>query len=156
MSDLIRSFTLSKNLVLGPRTDYLEVHKQMKKEEGVNIVARTVLDEPASRLCVDGIRVISDVERLRRAPGSVTWVIALHCPQELRFGRALQRKSGLDRFTFDEFLEDDRQDAYNPDPEHQNTLAVMNTADYHVDASKSQELVLKEIDEIVVPILRVK
>lgn len=153
VSDLIRSFARSRNLVLGPRSDYLEVHKRMKVEQGADIVARTILDEPARRLCVDGIRVISDVERLRRAPSTLSKVIALHCPAEIRFERALQRKSTLDRPTLEEFLEDDRQDSYNPDPERQNTLAVMDAADYHVDASQPQKLVFKAIDEIIVPIL---
>ncbi len=154
VSELIRSFAQTKNLVLGPRSDYLEMHKRMKDEQGADIVARTILSEPASRLCVDGIRVIRDVERLRRAPGSTSTVIALHCPAEVRFERTLERKSALDRFTFEEFLEDDRQDSYNPDPELQNTLAVMDAADYHVDASQPQEIVFKAIDEIVVPILQ--
>jgi dephospho-CoA kinase len=125
----------------------------MKNEQGADIIARMILDEPANRLCVDGIRVISDVERLRRAPGATSKVIALHCSPEVRFERTLQRKSGLDRLIFEEFLEDDRQDAYNPDPECQNTRDVMNAADYHVDASQSRDLVFKAVDEIVVPIL---
>lgn len=154
VSDIIRSFARSKDLVLGPRSDYLDVHKQMKDEQGTDIVARTILGEPASRLCVDGIRVMSDVERLRKAPGAISKVVALHCPAEIRFERTLQRKSGLDRLSFEEFLEDDRRDAYNPDPERQNTQAVMDAADYHIDASQPQELVFQAIDEIVVPILQ--
>jgi dephospho-CoA kinase len=138
---------------LGPRGDYLAAHKQMKEEQGVDIVAKTILELPAKRICVDGIRVVNDVERLRMASGVMSKVVALHCPPELRFERAQQRRSGLDRLTFEEFLEDDLGDSYNLDLEHQNTAAVIGAADYHIDASQPQELVFSAVDEIIERIL---
>ena len=99
VSDIIRSFARSRNLVLGPRADYLDAHRQMKEELGVDIVATAILAEPNSRLCVDRIRVKNDVERLRRASGGTSKVIALHCPPEQRFARAVIRNSGMDRLT---------------------------------------------------------
>lgn len=153
VSDLIRSFAREKNLVLGARNDYLEAHKQMKYEQGMDIIAKSILETPANKICVDGIRVMSDVDRLRKAQGVVSKVIALHCPSEVRFERAIQRNSVLDGLTFEEFLENDRRDAYNPDPERQNTLAVMSAADHHIDASLPQKSVFRSIDEIVAPLL---
>jgi dephospho-CoA kinase len=153
VSDIIRSFARSRNITLGPRSDYLKAHTQMKEEQGMDIVARTILETPISRLCIDGIRVLNDVGRLQTATDVESKIIALHCPTEIRFERSLQRGSSLDGLTFEEFLQDDLQDAYNSDPERQNTLAVMSAADYHVDASQSQALVFKAIDEIIIPIL---
>lgn len=153
ISDMIRGFAQSKGINLGPRKDYLAAHRQMKDEQGVDIVARTILAEPSAIICVDGIRVVNDVVRVKEAPGVVSKLIALHCPPEIRFERALTRQSPLDSLTYEEFCAADLTDAYNPDPERQNTHAVMEMADYHVDSSRSAVTVFRAIDSIVVPLL---
>ena len=153
VSDIIRSFAHSRQLALGQRGDYLTVHAQMKKELGSDIIAKTILDMSASRVAVDGIRVSRDVERLRTASDVASLVVALDCPAELRFARAMHRKAPRDRLTYREFLDDDRQDGYSPDPEHQNTRAVMESADYHIDASQPRAVVCHAIDAVVGPLL---
>lgn len=160
VSDIIRSFAYSKGIVPGSRSNHSALHTQMKKVQGPDCVAETILANPASRLCVDGIRVANDVERLRKTPNTIGGVIALDCPTGVRleraWQRALQREPALDKRLFErQFLEDDRRESYNPDPECPNILAVMEAADFHVDASQPPEVVHKVIDRIVVPILRV-
>jgi len=149
VSDIIRSFARDRQITLGPRAAYLAVHAQMKQERGADYVARTVLASPYERICVDGIRVVNDVVRLQRAEQVESKIVALHCPPEKRFERALSLKSPLDSMTYEEFLEDDERDSYNPDPERQNTLAVIAMADTHIDSSQPRELVFKEIDAVV-------
>jgi dephospho-CoA kinase len=153
VSSIIRAFARPRGIPLGRRIDYLEAHHEMKLQQGMDMVARTILQNPASRVCVDGIRVPNDVERLRSTPGVLSTVVALHCPWEIRLERAKQRQGLLDNLTPEEFLEDDRSDAYNPDPERQNTDAVMAAADYHIDASRPFTLVQQDLDRIVAPIL---
>lgn len=149
VSDIIRSFARDKQITLGPRADYLAAHAQMKQERGADYVAHTILGRPEERICVDGIRVVNDVVRLQRAEQVKSKIVALHCPPEKRFERALSLKSPLDSMIYEEFLEDDEQDAYNSDPERQNTLAVIAMADAHIDSSQPRELVFKEVDAVV-------
>lgn len=155
VSDIIRKFARTQDIPLTRRQDYLDVHAAMKRQQGVDIVARTILQNPASRLCVDGIRVQNDVERLRHTPGVTSEVVALECPPAVRFERAKQRGATLDHLTFKEFLADDLSDAYNADPEQQNTHAVMTAADHRIDALQPFTVVQQALDRIVAPLLHV-
>lgn len=154
VSDIIRSFANDKDIRLGFREDYLDVHAQMKRERGADYVARTILARPEVRICVDGLRVINDAVRLKNAADTDSVIVAFHCPPEVRFERTQLRNTPLDRATYDEFLEDDERDAYNPDLERQNTWAVMNMADFHIDSAQPQESVFGELDAIVDQLLQ--
>lgn len=150
ISDIIRDYSKTRGVALGPRSDYLKAHASMKAELGVSVVADMVLKTEGSRLCVDGIRVLNDVQRLR-AVGSK--VIALNCPAEIRFERARKLQTTIDPMNLEQFLEDDERDGHNPDPERQNTQAVMDGADYHIDSSRTLSRVFEEVDSIVIPLL---
>lgn len=147
--DIIRAYAQENSIKLRKRADYLEVHARMKQERGVDIVARTVLECPEDRLCVDGIRVVNDVIRIKNADGVKSKILALHCPQDVRFARAVSLKDGIDRLTYEEFVEDDKQDSYNVDTEHQNTLAVIGMADFHLDTTQPRAVVFSEVDAVI-------
>ena len=146
ISDLIREFARAKGLTLAARADYLEVHKQMKNEQGEDIILQKILATPGKNICVDGIRVPNDVKRLQAAGAKI---VALDCPAEVRFTRSLKRRSSLDKPTFEAFMADDQAEAHNTDLECQGTDAVMAMADYRIDASQSQDDVFRAIDQIV-------
>lgn len=153
ISEIIRTFADERDIQLTAREDYLAAHKQMKTEQGNDVIAKTVLDNPSDRLCVDGIRVINDAVRLRNTQAAASIIVALHCPPEIRHERSLARGSTLDRSSFEKFLEDDKRDAYSSDLEGPNTFAVMGAADYHIDSSVPREQVQQAADKILLPIL---
>lgn len=153
VSKLIEDYATTTGMVLGNRDDYLTAHRRMKQELGNDVIARRILGASAVHLCVDGMRVPNDAERLRVAPGVISRIVALHCPPEIRFERALQEQSGRDRLTPEAFAADDLTHAFSPDPEAQNTSAVMEMADYHLDATGPKAAVFHSIDEIVKPLL---
>jgi dephospho-CoA kinase len=153
ISDLIRSYAAQRGLELSTRSDYRLANLQMKSELGNDILVTQTLQTDANRLCVGGLRVVNDVQRLRTAVGVASLVVALDCPPEVRFERTILRGPGLDKRTYDEFLEDDRQDAISAVPELPNLQAVMKMADYHIDASLPQAQVFEAIDDIVAPLL---
>jgi dephospho-CoA kinase len=151
VSDIIRKFAREHDIVLGRRPDYLLAHNKMKEAWGTGIVADTILGNPAERIVVDGIRVPNDSMRLREAVGSK--VLALHCPVEVRYQRALALSTAIDPPSFEAFVEDDLTDAYNPDMELQNTDYMMQHADYHLDTDRPFADVLRDVDGIVLPLL---
>lgn len=151
ISDIIRDYARLRGIPLLQRPDFLTAHRQMKAELGVGHVADTVLATPGGRLAVDGLRVPNDLERIRANAEVICRVIAFPCPAPIRFERAKGRT--LDPPTYEEFLENDAADAYNPDLEYQNTLIMMEMADHAIDASQSKEVVLAEVDDYVVPLL---
>jgi dephospho-CoA kinase len=150
ISDIIRGYAKTNGIFLGRRSDYLAAHNRMKEHLGLEIIKDTVLETTSERIVVDGVRVPNDVQRLREVGSQV---IALHCPVDVRFERAKRLQTDIDPLTFEDFVHDDKEDAYNPDRERQSTHTVMSEADYHIDSSQPLSAVFRDLDDIVIPIL---
>ncbi len=121
----------------------------MLTELGRFAVTNAILEVPSDRICVDGIRVPGHARPLQE----YGIIVAIDCPQDIRYTRAIQRARGLDRLTFDEFLEDEAREARSEDPFSASTLTVMEMADYRIDGSRPLDVVKKDFDPIVAEIL---
>lgn len=150
ISDIIRAYADMQGLILSHRASYLETFKDMKQDLGNDVVADVVLEASGTRICTDGNRVPADVKRLRCYPGVV---IALDCPPEIRFERAQELHSPLDKLNFEDFVQDDLAESTGSNPELQMLDSVVAEADYNIDSSRSLQDVLQDVDKIVVPLL---
>jgi len=154
VSGLIEDYAAKCQIELDNREDYLFVHRKMKEEQGPSIISDSILKIPGELLVVDGLRVPNDMDRLRNAgAGVITSVIALNCPFDVRLERIQDRSRTLVPITREQLIEDDQRDAYNPDPEYQNTRAVMHDADYHIDSARPRMQIFRDVDNIIVPLL---
>ena len=150
VSDLIRDYARPRGIELRERRDFIDAHTRMLSELGKFAISEAILNTPSSRISVDGIRVPAHVERLRQ----YGLVIALRCPPEIRFQRSLERRSPLDKTTYEEFIADEMEEARNEDPYVQSTLTVMDSADYNVDSSRPFNEVVQEVDKIIAPYIK--
>lgn len=146
VSDLIRAYAKPRGIPLRERLDYKFAHTQLLAELGQFAIPDEILETSSDLVCVDGMRVPAHVERLRSYGSKI---IALHCPLQIRFQRAIGRSSGLDKTSYEEFLFDEELESRNSDPFVQGTLTVMEMADYHIDSSQALPQVLQSIDGIV-------
>lgn len=154
VSALIEDYAEKSGMVLDGREDYLFVHKKMKEEQGPSIISDSILKTLGKLLVVDGLRVPNDMDRLRNAgAGVVATVIALDCPFDVRLERIQNRSQALPPITREQLIEDDERDAYNPNPEYQNTRAVIDNADYHIDSARPLVEIFRDTDDIIVPLL---
>jgi dephospho-CoA kinase len=145
-SDIIREFASQKGLPLRERKDYKPAHAQLLEERGAYAIPQQIIEMPTDKLCVDGMRVPANAQRLREY-GSI--IVALECPAEIRFERSTERKRDIDKTSFEAFIQDEESENRSPDPFVQSTLTVIEMADYRIDSSQPPERVFEEIDYIV-------
>ncbi len=146
VSDLIRAYAKPRGISLSKRLDYKLAHTQLLAELGQFAISDAIIETPSDLVCVDGIRVPAHAERLRSYGSKI---VALHCPPQIRFERAIQRKSALDKTSYEDFLSDEELELRNADPYVQGTLTVMEMADYHIDSSRPLTQVQQSVDAIV-------
>jgi dephospho-CoA kinase len=150
-SDVIRAFAKAHNIELHSRQDYLNVHLLLNKETPTRII-EPVIASTEKLICLDGLRSPFLLDELQKQPFR-TVIIALDCPIEIRFKRmqADDVRRGTHRApeTFEKFQADEQSDYQNSDRNVSNMLEVMSRADFTVDASKSSEAVLTDIDRII-------
>ncbi len=151
-SDVIRKYANLNHLPLTNRVNYLESHTRMTQDDPDAIV-RPVITSEVDRLWLDGLRAPEHVRILQDTVGLVT--IAIECPDELRFERALidiekgRRKRGLipQALTLKSFLDDEVAD--NDMSHGVSVEQVMGMAKYVIDGSQSPEGVSGKLDGII-------
>jgi cytidylate kinase len=145
-SNVIKKYAAKEGLTLGPRQDFRNAYAQMRQEYGPDVIVNSLLNRPGD-LVIDGERVPTDVRDLRSHGAAV---IALWCPERVRFGRIQKRHQKLGQRvpTFKALREDERGDNWSPDPNDINTVAVMLNADYHLSTNRPEEETKTEFDRV--------
>ncbi len=149
VSDFIRNWAHICGVELSKRKDYMDTHAQMLSDLGKFAVTEAILDSPSDRICVDGLRVPAHSEFLH----TYGPIIALDCPIDIRYQRMKLRKGPLDKVSLDEVLRDEELESHNNDPFSQNTQAVMELADFHIDSSQPLPWVTNAVDKFMVPLI---
>ena len=145
-SGLIRAYAENRGIPLRERRDYSQTFNDMIAEEGSDKIVEQMLDSTDGNLCVDGERLPQHIMRLRKH-GAV--VIALWCPIQTRYERAMERADERDKVTFEEFKADEASEYQSTEPPGISTLTVMQMADYHLDGSKEPRVVQAAVEDIV-------
>ena len=135
----------------GVQTCALPIYTQLLAELGQFAISDAIIETSSDLVCVDGIRVPAHAERLRSYGSKI---VALDCPSQIRFERATQRNSELDKTSYEDFLCDEELEARNSDPFVQGTLTVMEMADYRIDSSQPLPQVQQTVDGIVAQLVQ--
>lgn len=150
-SNLIKRFADQNGNLLRERKDYIANHLQMIETYGPDYVVDIIVGVPSDLVCIDGERIVRHIEELRRKVG--VKVLALWCPQEIRYARSLSRGADRDKTSLRAFAQDEAQEYQSPEPPYASVMTVMQMADYHLDASKPQTELHASADKIVEQLL---
>ncbi len=145
-SDYIREFASENNIALNERRDYIRTHLQMLAVRGEDFIVDTVLASSSQRICIDGERIPSQIEKYREH-GAI--VLALWCPIDIRHARATTRLEQRDKVSFKDFAADEAREYQSNEPPYASVMTVMQTADYHIDSSLPFPDVTAKVDKIV-------
>jgi dephospho-CoA kinase len=97
---------------------------------------------------IESIRTVGEVNSLK-SKGDF-YLLAVEADPKLRYERILLRKSETDMISYENFLDNEKQEMQSTDPNKQNLSACMKMADFVLNNNGS----IKELEEQVETILR--
>jgi len=106
------------------------VGNSMREEKGAGVIVAVTLEKISTknieRAIVESIRNLKEVEVLKGARGIL---LAVDAPLQLRFSRIKGRGSGTDQVTLEEFIEQERKETNDKNPNGMQKAKVMAVAD---------------------------
>jgi len=125
----------------------------LRKKYGNGILAKLAveyLQRDKELIIVDGIRNVAEVEFLRKTFGEKFILIGVDAPQKLRFERVGKRRTTRDPKTWEEFVEMDKRDQGENEPEYgQQTKKCLEQADFVIFNDGEREKVESELVKFI-------
>lgn len=148
-SAAIRDYAAEHNIALRSRLDYARTHAEMLSKNGWDYTLNLALQLPHDRICIDDVRSPKYADRIKQAGGMS---IAFDCPPEVRFAHT-QTHADKAKYpaTFETFLQNERDDdatVIAPGLEF-NIEQLLESADYHIDATGTLENTLEQLNSII-------
>lgn len=148
-SAVIRDYAAAHNITLKNRHDYARTHAEMLEQNGWDYSLNLALELPDERICIDNVCSPKYAERIKQAGGIS---IAFDCPAGVRFAHI---KNHPDKAkyppTFEAFMQNERDDQATliaPGLEF-DTASLLESADYHIDATGTLEDTFRQLDDIL-------
>ena len=85
--------------------------------------------EKSENSVIESLRAPGEIEALRKKGNF--YLFSIDAPQEIRYQRAIERKSESDKVTFEEFINQEKRESESQNPNEQNLFACMKLADFH-------------------------
>jgi len=132
LSTVIRG-ELEKRKISFNRTTLQDMGDQMRKQYGTHILALLAIEylpRDKEMIVIDGIRNLGEAEYLKKKFGKGFVLVAIDAPQNVRWERIQKRGEKTDPKTFEEFLEAEKRDLGEGQPDYgQKVGACMKIAD---------------------------
>lgn len=130
------------------RKSQQDLGNEIRKKEGSGGLAKRLIlkMEPGKNYVLDGVRNPGEVLELRKLKDFI--LIAIDCPQKLRFQRLIHRSMFRDAKTWEEFLKDDKRDFDDGIPSGLQITKCMEMADYTIINDSSLEEFKKRFDKV--------
>ena len=134
------------------RENLIEIGNSLRKEGGPGVLADKMISklELDSNHIVDSIRNPFEVNSLRQKLSSNTFIlISVDADARLRYDRLCSRRRIGDSDSWESFVNQEKQEENNDDPNKQQLSKTMNMADYNIDNSGSLEDLEKQVKIIL-------
>ena len=151
LSDTLRKELKRRNLEES-RENLIQTGNDLREQGGPGVLADLMIDSLLSseNHIVDSIRNPFEVKSLRRVYPSHKFVlISVDASPEIRYERLRSRNRLGDSSSWEIFLEQEKLEESNRDPNKQQLLATMGEADFNVDNSGSIEELENQIRVIL-------
>jgi len=148
MSDLLREYISEHHLYVGePNRDLLHRTGDMLREKhGGDYLVKLALTKVKAPAVFSGLRTIKEVQKLKKEGGTI---IAVTCPIELCYARALERKGDKDHISFEKFKAQLESQAANPESTKMNVEGVLAMTDYTIENTGTIQELYAKVDEVV-------
>ncbi|MEM5882858.1 MAG: AAA family ATPase [Candidatus Aenigmatarchaeota archaeon] len=152
LSSIIKAELEKKKNKNFSRKDLQDFGNELRKKYGTHILAMLAvehLQKEKEVIIINGIRNPGEIDFLKKKFGNKFVLIGVDAPQEIRFERIKKRNYEFDPKTWEEFLEIDKRDQGENQPEYgQKTRKCLEKADFLVINDGSLEDLEKKVNEI--------
>ena len=134
------------------RDNLIEIGNKLRKGGGPSVLADKLIPKLAlnNNHIVDSIRNPFEVNSLRQKLSSNTFIlISVDADARLRYDRLCSRRRIGDSDSWESFVNQEKQEENNDDPNKQQLSKTMNMADYNIDNSGSLEDLEKQVKIIL-------
>lgn len=149
-SRILELAAVEQGVDLKSRGDYDSFHRLWRADHGEDAMARKVIELAKTNIpfqrvvCFENLRNRNDTLTLR---SNGARIIALDCSLRERFRRTLNLSGNKCPKDLESFWEEEAQEYASDDPLGSHLLEVMQGAHFHLDASRSKEMVLAALQK---------
>ena len=132
------------------RDNMVVVANDLRAKNSPSYVADKLFEravESGDNCVIESLRTVGEIESLREKGDFV--LLAVDADPKIRYERISERKSSTDDVSFDEFLNNEKREMENNDPNKQNLKKCIEMADFLIKNNGSLEDLNKRIEEIL-------
>jgi hypothetical protein len=147
--NMIRQWAGANDWPLNRRPDFVQARAQMIQEDP-NVFLRPIIENPAQRICVNGLRVVRETQILQSEYDAQ--VLALLCDPWRRYQRALAASDDLGKLpaSYRDFLGQENAESHSDDADGAATQTIIDMANATINTGVSEPLMLIRADAYLI------
>lgn len=156
ISDLVRKECIKKNLSIENRDNLRNTAEGEREKYGPDIWIKKALKNYSEekKFVLSSFRHPSEIKQVKDKNGII---ILIDAPIEIRFKRTVDRvlhnPSDHGSIVFDDFLEKEKKELKNSDPNKMQMGECIKMFDYKIDNSNNLDILKKSIDDLIKKII---
>ncbi len=142
---------IEKRGMLVNRDSMVSVANELRAKYGADYIAIELYKQAkkSGKNCViESLRTSGEIKTLRQKDNF--YLIAINADASVRYKRVLKRKSQTDMINFETFVENEKREMKNEDPNKQNLSVCIKMADFTLNNNKTIEDLYKQIDNLFI------
>jgi len=139
---------LEKNMEAN-RENLINMGNELRNQYGPSAMAQLLYEEASKtekNCIIESIRTLGEIELLR-SKGNFT-LLAVDADPQTRYERVVLRGTATDKVSFEKFVELEKIEMENTDPNKQNISVCVKNADFVIQNNGDLEELYRQIDEI--------
>lgn len=135
------------------REKLIEIANKIRKEKGADSIIKHLFkkaEKIGGKTIIESIRCPAEATFIKKEGGII---LGVNAKAEIRYKRARKRGSEKDNVTFREFLELEKKELRNKDPQRQNIQRCLEMADFLIDNNKSKKFLYEQVEKIIKQII---
>ncbi len=132
------------------RDSMIFVANELRKNYSSSYIAEKLYEtakKSEGNSVIESLRTIGEIESLKNKEGF--FLFAVDADKELRYNRAIERKSETDYIDFNTFISQENSEMQNEDPNKQNILRCIEMANYKFENNGSIEELKEKVGKVL-------
>jgi len=132
------------------RDSMVVVANELREKNSPGYIAETLFEraKKSGKDCIiESLRAPGEISALRKK--GKFYLFAVDADPKIRYERILERKSSTDKISFQEFIDNEKREMKNTDPNKQNLSKCISMADYVFENNGTFEEIYKKVGDVL-------